>query len=147
MAHDASILNKIADYLARRDYSVKEIEEKLAQKKNYDPDKIKEALEKAIQDKWFLPEDELAEKVANSLAQKNKSYYFISNYLKEKGLPEVTFSEDLEAKAISRCLTKKFGRYSALSPEDKQKAMRLLSSRGFQKEICYKVLDLNYEID
>ncbi len=142
-----SILNKIADYLARRDHSVKEIQEKLAQKQIYDPAEISEAIQKAIDNKWFLPEEELAEKVARSLYLKNKSYYFISNYLKERGLPKVPFSPDKEASAIGKCLAKKFGNYTSLNFEDKQKAIRLLSSRGFQKEICYKVIDQACPLD
>lgn len=144
---NSSILNKIADYLARRDHSVKEIEEKLAQKKIYDPEKIKEALQKAIDQKWFLPDDELAEKVARAMTLKSKSHYFILNYLREKGLPAVEFSEESEIMAIRKCLIKKFKNHQNLSYEDKQKAMRLLSSRGFHRETCYKVLDQNFEID
>ncbi len=146
-ALNQSILNNIADYLARRDHSVKEIEEKLAQKQIYDPEEIKEAIQQAIDQKWFLPEDELAENVARSLSLKSKSHYFITNYLKEKGLPVVEFSEDNESTAIRRCLIKKFKNHQNLSFEDKQKAMRLLSSRGFHKETCYKILDQNFETD
>lgn len=147
MSAKESILNIIADYLARRDHSVQEIQEKLAQKKNYDPQEIADAIQKAKDKKWLLPEDELAEKVARSLALKNKSYFFISNYLEEKGLPVIPFDEDTEIMAIERCLTKKFGNRHNLSLQDKQKALRLLSGRGFKAELCYKVLDHNFEVD
>lgn len=140
MSTKESILNKIADYLARRDHSVLEVKEKLAQKKIYDPEEIEIALKKAIESKWFLPEDELAEKVARSLALKNKSQYFISNYLREKGLPQVNFDEDTETQAVKNFLSKKFKDYHNLSYEDRQKALRQLSGRGFSAEICYKVL-------
>lgn len=142
-----SILNIIADYLARRDHSVQEIQEKLAQKKIYDLDEISEAIQTAKNKKWFLPEDELAEKVARSLALKNKSYFFISNYLKDKGLPSIPFDEEMETMAIERCLIKKLGPIPNLSPGDKQKALRLLSGRGFNAELCYKILDHNFEVD
>ena len=140
MSTKESILNKIADYLARRDHSVQEVKEKLAQKKIYDPADIDKAIKKAIDQKWFLPEDELAQKVAHSLAQKNKSHYFIINYLREKGLPPVEFSQETEIETIENCLRKKFGNYRNLSFDDRQKALRLLSSRGFSAESCYKVL-------
>jgi SOS response regulatory protein OraA/RecX len=147
MSSKESILNKIADYLARRDHSVKEIKEKLAQKKIYEPEKIDEAIQKAIDQKWFIPEHELSEKVARSLAIKKKSHFFISNYLKEKGLPPVDFSEELEVMAIQGCLIKKFRNPQNLDFEDTQKAMHLLSSRGFDRETCYKVLGNNHEIE
>lgn len=140
MTTKESILNKIADYLARRDHSVQEIKEKLAQKKIYDPEDIENAIQKAIDQKWFLPEDELAEKVANSLLLKNKSHYFISNYLREKGLPQVHLAEDGESEAIKKYLTKKFGDYTNLTYEARQKALRALASRGFNAETCYKIL-------
>lgn len=142
-----SILNIIADYLARRDHSVQEIQEKLAQKKKYDPQDIADTIQIAKDKKWFLPDDELAEKVARSLALKNKSYFFISNYLKDKGLPPIPFDEEMETIAIERCLIKKLGPISDLSPGDKQKALRLLSGRGFKAELCYKVLDHDFEVD
>lgn len=140
MTTKESILNKIADYLARRDHSVKEVKEKLAQKKIYDPKEIDEAIQKAISQKWFLPEEELAEKVAKNLSNKRKSYFFTLNYLKKKGLPRVEFTEEFEINAIEKCLRGKFRDLQNLSFEDKQKAMRMLSNRGFQKETCYKVL-------
>ncbi len=162
MSSKESILHKIADYLARRDHSVKEIKEKLAQKKIYEPEKINEAVQKAIDQKWFLPDDELSAKVARSLTLKNKSYFFIINYLEDKGLPTVEFSEEIEIQSIQNYLIKKFKAYQNLDFEDKQKAMRLLSSRGFQRETCYKALgsmkakglesehsnyDINYDLD
>lgn len=147
MSTKESILNKIADYLALRDHSVKEIKEKLAQKKIYEPEKIEEAIQKAIDQKWFIPEHELSEKVASSLALKKKSYSFILNYLKEKGLPPVDFAEDVEVKAIQGCLIKKFKNPQNLDYEDKQKAMRLLSSRGFDQETCYKVIGQNCDTE
>jgi SOS response regulatory protein OraA/RecX len=147
MSAKESILNKIADFLARRDHSVKEIQEKLAQNKIYEPQEIADAIKIALEKRWLLPEDELAEKVAQSLAIKNKSYFFISNYLEEKGLPRIPFDESMEIMAIERCLSKKFKNYKNLSLEDKQKALRLLSGRGFEAEICYKVLDHTFEVD
>lgn len=151
MSTKESILKKIADYLALRDHSPKEIQEKLALKENYDPEDIAAALQTAKEKKWFLPEDELAERVAEGLAIKNKSPQYINNYLLEKGLPSIAISEDLETQAIERCLAKKFKDSKNLSPQDQQKALRLLASRGFKPELCYKVLDhsfeSNFEID
>lgn len=142
-----SILNKIADYLARRDHSVKEIKDKLTEKKIYDLAEINEAIQKAKDLKWFLPENELAEKVAQFLTLRSKSHYYINGYLKEKGLPTIEFSEARELSAINKCLSKKFKNPNNLTYNDKLKAIRLLSSRGFHRETCYKILNQNFDLD
>ncbi len=145
MSTKESILTKIADYLARRDHSILEIQEKLAQKKIYDPEDVDAALQNAIAQKWFLPEGELAEKVARALNSKNKSHFFILNYLQAKGLPPVPFIEEHELKAMERCLQKKFKNFTNLNITDKQKALRMLASRGFKPELCYKIVDQTFE--
>lgn len=145
MSSKELILNKIADYLARRDHSVQEIKEKLAQKKIYDPQEIDEALQIAQDKKWFLPEEELAQKVARNLYTKYKSHFFVQNYLRDKGLPTVAFSEENEENSIKSVLRKKFGSHFNLDYEKKQKALRLLSGRGFNPELCYKVLGQYHE--
>lgn len=140
MSMKESILNKIADYLSRRDHSVKEIQEKLAQKKIYDPLDIEVALERAQKMKWFLPAEELAEKVYHSLARKNKSFHFVQNYLIQKGLPQIDFQEDLELSAIKTVLRKKFKTSKITKYDDKIKAFGLLSQKGFEKEVCEKAI-------
>lgn len=141
MSSKESILNKIADYLARRDHSPKEIQEKLERKKIFDKDEILEALHKAKEHGWFLPEDELAQKVHQHLVRKRKSYKYIQQYLHSKGLPGTKFNASEEAESIRRHLQKKFQNLDNIEYDDKQKALRSLAQKGFDRGLCFSVLD------
>lgn len=141
MSSKESILNKIADYLARRDHSPKEIQDKLEKKKIFASDEILLALQKAKDAGWFLPEDELAQKVHNYLVRKGKSYRYIQQYLKNKGLPSTDFDRLEEVQTITRQLEKKFQSFKNLEYDDKQKALRSLTQKGFDLGCCFEVLN------
>lgn len=141
------ILNKIADYLARRDHSPKEILDKLEQKKIFDKELILEQLKKAQDAGWFLPEDELAQKVHAYLVRKRKSYKYIQQYLKTKGLPGTEFEPQEEAQTIKAHLQKKFQSLIDLEYDDKQKALRSLVQKGFDPHICFEVLKSDLDME
>lgn len=141
MSSKESILNKIADYLARRDHSRKEIETKLEQKKIFDKNEIQIALQKAQAAGWFTPEDELAKRVHEQLVRRHKSHKYITQYLKEKGLPPTTFSATDEKQSALYHLQKKFKNLDNLSYDDKQRALRSLAQKGFNQGICFEILN------
>ena len=144
MPSKSPILNKIADYLARRDHSIDEIKKKLEQK-NYDPQDIQSSLEIAQNNGWFLNPQELSKKVSLSLAHKNRSHFFINQYLKDKGLPETPFDESQEELAIKTQLLKKFKKTCGFKQNEYHKALQFLSHKGFYSETCLKVIGSPYE--
>lgn len=147
MSSKESILHKIADYLARRDHSSKEILEKLERKKIFTREEILEGLQKAQEAGWFLPEDELSEKVHAHLVRKGKSFKFIQQYLKNKGLPSTEFNREEEVQTICRHLEKKFQSFSNLEYDDKQKVLRSLTQKGFDLSCCYEALRLEADME
>ena len=127
--------NKLMDYLARRDHSVKELRQKLST--HFTGEEIDQALEYAKEHNWLLPPDELAEKVANRLHEKLKGRLFIDNYLREKGLPSVAFDDELEYEKAIEFIDKK-ARHQEL---DRDKKGRILKNRGFDISTIQRVLN------
>ncbi len=133
--------DKMAYYLGARDHSLKELHLKLS--KNFSQAIVNSTLEKAINQGLITSPKELAKKTAQMLHGKNKGYYYIKNYLKKKGLPEVPKEEDIEIDKACAILDNHFREGDPLSYEQKQKGMRLLNNRGFDGETIKKVI---YEI-
>ncbi|RME14270.1 MAG: regulatory protein RecX [Bdellovibrio sp.] len=127
----------LADLLARRDHSKKELQQKLSKK--FDPQTIKKAIQYAQEQKWMLPEKELAQKVALSLHRKGKGHYYIQKYLKEKGLPSIPEDLELEkTKALQLIQKKKKDKPKSL--QEKQKLKFFLANKGFSSECIHQVL-------
>ena len=121
--------DKLVDYLSRRDHSEKELREKLGRR--FTADAIRKALEEAKERRWLKEPEELAELVAERLHLKGKGYRYIQKYLQDKGLPPVDRTPDREKEKAHELLSVKFGDYQSLSYEERQKAFRFLSSRGY----------------
>lgn len=147
MSSKESILHKIADYLARRDHSPKEILDKLERKKLYSQEEILLGLQKAQEAGWFLPDEELALKVHAYLVRKGKSHKYIEQYLKTKGLPPTAFDRQEEVQTIRRHLEKKFQTFSNLEYDDKQKVLRSLAQKGFDLNCCYEALRIETDME
>lgn len=131
-------LKKIADYLSQRSHSEKELGLKLSKK--FPPDVIEQALEKAKQDKWLECPMELSEKVTTQLNEKNKSWSYIKNYLREKDLPTPNYDREKELSKARNLLTKKYVLFKELSYEKKIKMKQFLAYRGFEKSIADELL-------
>ena len=110
-------LNKLTVYLANRDHSEKELIEKL--KKNFNSEAITWAITEAHKNQWIKPPEELAEQVARSLHHKNKS---------------IATNDELEKEKCLKLLLSKFKKDMNFSYEEKIKAHRFLSYRGFLPE-------------
>ena len=133
--------DKMAYYLGARDHSLKELHLKLS--KNFSQNVVNSTLAKAVDQGLIMSPSELALKTAQMLHGKNKGYYYIKNYLRKKGLPEVEREEEIEIDKACAILNNNFTEGEKLNSEQKQKAMRLLNNRGFDNEIIKKVI---YEI-
>lgn len=134
-----SALNKLMDFVAQRDHSELELRQKL-RLRNFEPADIDWAIERAYENKWIPEAQTLAQKVHDSLDRKNKSYFYIQNYLKDKGLPGTPKNLNIEIEKISHCLNSKFPDFDGSDYEEKQKALAYLHRRGFFLEDINEVL-------
>lgn len=132
-------IHRVADYLAKRDHSIRELVQKL--KKWHTPDEIQVAMEHAIQHGWILEPDQLALKVSRQLDQKSRGTLYINTYLKRKGLPPVTADVENEAEKARWIAKKKFTDGPPYTFEQKKVIYRLLVNRGFTDEICRKIMN------
>ena len=126
------------DLLARRNYSERELRTKLAKHADgYSSSAIDAAILAAREDKWLLPDAELSEQVAATLARKKKGHRYINQYLKLKGLPPVTHDAETEFEKGRALLEAKL---SGTGEKDRAKARRLLANRGFAIETIQRLL-------
>lgn len=124
-------LNKLADYLARRDHSELELKQKLA--KFFPSDVISWALTEASEQGWLTDPKELAERVAASLQRKKKGAKYIQRYLQEKGLPAADTDPERDRENAELLVEQKYGKMSELSYAEKQKVFNFLYRRGFEE--------------
>jgi len=134
--------DKMAYYLGARDHSLKELHVKLS--KNFSQSIVNATLSKAIDHGLITSPQELAEKTAQMLHGKKKGYYYIKNYLRKKGLPEVKREEEIEFDKAYAIVNNHFSEGEPLTHEQKQKAIRLLNNRGFDSETIKKVIYENF---
>jgi regulatory protein len=134
-----SARNKIMDYLAQRDHSEKELRDKLARR--YSPEEISEAIEGVRASGLLREPEELAKAVAAQLARKKKSYRYIQEFLKKKGLPAVQKTGEEELEKARELLLLKFRKGPPFSYEEKPKVQRYLMYRGFDHETIRKVMN------
>ena len=131
-------LNKLADYLSRKDHSVLELKTKLGQ--TFEPDEIEWAIDEAQKQNWLSDPEDLAKRVALSLQRKRKGILHVNSYLDKKGLPSIDLDWDIDYKNAQSLLFDKFGEKSSFSDEEKQKAYRYLNHRGYNEEIIHSVV-------
>lgn len=132
-------------YLTLRIRSVKELEEFL-QKKGYNDSTIQTAIGRLIELK-FLNDGEFTESWIRSRQQyKNKSRFYLSYELKQKGVTDEVIQEKLNESQDDLQTAKDFiERKERINTrldkkEFKEKMIRLLSARGFSFDIITKAL-------
>jgi SOS response regulatory protein OraA/RecX len=125
-----------------RDHSERELRQKL--KRMYEPKEIDEAIEFAREHNLLAPEEAIAERTARALGRKRKGHRFISQYLKQKGLPAVAKDADDEVRKAIELVEAKLkldsGEIRKLDFEKKMKVQRLLANRGFDLETIRRVI-------
>ena len=131
-------LDKIATYLAKRDHSVMELKKKLSSK--FPEQNTDAAIAIALEKGWILPPEELAEKVARTLHNKNKGHLYIQNYLRNLGLPSTAEDSELEYEKCITLLDNRFANWQNFTYEEKQKPARFLQGRGFSLSNIKKAL-------
>lgn len=95
-------------------------------------------LNEAEENGWLTPEEQIAERLALSLARRHKSQMYINGQLRKRQLPRVQVDDELES--IRHLLERKFGT-GELSYEEKGKAYRFLKYRGFKDSAIRQVLN------
>lgn len=124
---------KIMDYLARRDHSVKELREKLSEK--FSREEVEAALKCAEENQWIPDPSELSSKVAQRMHEKKKGFQLIQLYLAEKGLPPIERDEELELQKAEALISQ-----PSCKKWPYEKKFRKLNSRGFDHETIELVL-------
>lgn len=130
----STALNKLMDYLARRDHSELELRQKLRLK--FSAEDIDRALQTAKERGWMPAPEELSERVARQLGQKGKGLLYIQQYLKKKGLPAVAADEEAECEKCRKLIAPLLAK-----EKDFIKLTRYLQNRGYENHIIRKVLD------
>jgi len=124
--------------LARQDRSRKELEEKLT--RWYTPNAVDFAVQKAEELGYIKPPAELALRYQNSHRQKGRGHYRISHELKKRGLPQLPMDREAEYSCCQSTFLKKFGETRLTSQEERAKAARYLTSRGFDLDTVKRVI-------
>lgn len=136
-----SAKHKLADHLARRDHSPRELAQKLAG--DYPPKEIAEAIAWA-QSKGWLPSDEasflkFSEKVSEAYHRRKKGVRYINAKLHRLGLPEIRSEPSRELEKAIELVDNKFFRRPSGQPVDKLRIQRFLVARGFEGEVIREV--------
>ncbi len=131
-------LNKITDYLARRDHSEHELRMKMSRR--FTKEIIQEAISEAQERGWFKKPEELAEMVSASLFRRGKGPLYINGYLRKKGLPTLSFENDYLLSQCQELLELKYPHWTEMSYEERQKPIRFLLRRGFPEGVVLSVI-------
>lgn len=132
-------LDSLTRYLALRDHSRAELRQKLTRR--HDPELVDHLLLEADANGWLASEESVAEKLVAALERRNKSRRYIEGQLRSKRLPVPPKNEEAELSAARHLIERKFGPPSEMSYEEKTKAMRFLSYRGFNGNAIRQVLN------
>jgi SOS response regulatory protein OraA/RecX len=132
----ARALDSLTRYLARRDHSKSELRTRLGRK--YPTELVDRLLSDAEDSGWLPPEDQLAQRLALTLARRHKSRAYIEAQLRAKGLPVKDGGPELEN--ARHLVERKFGP-GPLTSEDQERAYRFLKYRGFEDRVIQQVLN------
>ncbi len=137
--------------LARRDYSVWELSQKLTAKGG-EPEQIQAILALCI-DKGWQSDARFAENYSQYRANKGVGPRKLAYELQQRGVDATLIDEALNAHAwkaqASRARIKRFGKALPSSPDARAKQMRFLMQRGFPMPLIKTVLTepVEYEYD
>lgn len=131
--------NRVMYYLAQRDHSVKELTQKLS--RYFEKDEIEAAILKADEYGYLTDPKIISQRLAAQLGRKGKGQRYISNYLKNKGLPATQVSEEDEL-STGRGLIERSLKFSPpYDLKQKQKIFRYLTNRGFRSAIVKLIIN------
>ncbi len=132
MAEMTLVEKNLLRMLARKDYSEKEISEKLSEK--FSPTQVNAAIKWAQEQHWLKTPQELSAKITEQLNLKLKGIEWIHQVLESKALPLLPASPELELEKARHLIKNK----PETSPD---KIMRFLNRHGFDMDTIGKVID------
>lgn len=135
-----SAKHKLADFLARRDHSPRELKQKLS--RSYPPEEVNEAIAWA-ESKGWLPSDEesfqrFSSRVGEMYHRRKKGIRYINSKLHSLGLPEIPSDHGRELEKAVELVENKFFRTTRQNV-DRLKIQRFLMARGFEAAVIREV--------
>ena len=144
MTKPVSLKSKALDYLARRDYSYRELFQKLLK---YTPDQaeIIAVLDEMVAKK-FLNEERYIENFIHSKSHKygsRKINYLLQEKCQDRELiAQIYRAQEIDELAVARQIReRRFGEELPTTPAEKNRQFRFLLNRGFSPEIISKLLN------
>ncbi len=135
----ARALDLLTQYLALRDHSRHELQQKMSRK--FEPTLIQQVIAEADANGWIPPEVLIAERAAQVWNSRLKSRSYIEGQLRKRHLPLPPSDLETEATKARELIEKKYGPPSELNDEDKSKAYRFMKYRGFDDHTIRMVLN------
>jgi regulatory protein len=130
-------LNKLTEYLARRDHSERELRTKMARR--FSRTAVERAIGEARERGWIRRPEELAEQVAEQLFRRGKGPLYVNGYLRKKGLPALSFDQEEMRELCRKVLEQKYPQWSEMSFEEKRRPLRFLLQRGFPESLILAI--------
>jgi regulatory protein len=138
------ILQAAIRYLARREYSTKELQQRL-HAKAYDADEITEVLAE-LRKNNYQNDGRFAEGVIRNRVNRGYGWHYIEQELKQKGISNDLISELRNNQQIDwyniaeLAYNKRFGDSAIVDIKDKAKRLRFLQARGFANDDIFTLL-------
>ena len=135
----AQALDLLTRYLTLREHSRHELREKLARR--FEPDLIERALAAADKNGWLPQESAIAAHAALVWQRKLKSRQYIEEQLRKRQLPLPPADDEIEVTTVRTLVERKFGQPEKLSADERARALRFLTYRGFDERTIGMVLN------
>ena len=124
MEQESKAKAEVFKLLSRRDYSEKEIREKLL-KKGFSEEIVERVVE-YLKEEGYINDIELGERLKELAIERGKSKLYLKKKLYQKGISNIEISYDEELKAAVNLLKKKYKK-----EKDYRKVLKFLINRGF----------------
>jgi SOS response regulatory protein OraA/RecX len=133
----ARALDLLTRYLALRDHSRHELQQKLSRR--FAQETIEKLLVEADANGWLAPEEKIAACAQAAWQRRMKSRRYIEGQLRKRRLPLPPRNDEIELENGRALIERKFGVPQTLSYNDRAKAYRYLKFRGFDERTIAKV--------
>lgn len=140
---EAELKGYVLNLLARRDYSERELRQKLKQK-----EASVEDIERLLawsQQQGYQSDSRYAEQMTQAKVRKGYGQYYLQQFFAEQGLSKELLQQVIETKEIdwvgvaSDAYRKKYADKPITDYHDKQKRMKYLQSRGFESQVIQQL--------
>ncbi len=129
MEQESKAKAEVFKLLSRRDYSEKEIREKLL-KKGFSEEIVERVVE-YIKEEGYINDRELGERLKELAIERGKSKLYLKKKLYQKGISSIEISYEEELEAAVNLLKKKYKK-----EKDYRKVLKFLINRGFSYSVA-----------